>query len=131
MARPKQQYPTPGELAVLQILWEQGPSTVRQVLEVLNKRRKRHYTSVMSLLNVMTEKRQLKRRTCGRAFLYEAAIDRQRTLGRIADDVLGRVFEGSASALMACLLGQEKTSLDELELIQKLIEQHRQQGSRP
>ncbi len=61
MARPKQQYPTPGELAVLKILWEQGPSTVRQVMEVLNQRRKRHYTSVMSLLNVMTEKRQLKR----------------------------------------------------------------------
>jgi BlaI family transcriptional regulator, penicillinase repressor len=128
MARPKQQYPTPGELAVLKILWERGPSTVRQVLEVLNKRRKRHYTSVMSLLNVMTEKRQLKRRPQGRAFLYEAALDRQRTLGRIADDVLGRVFEGSASALMAYLLGNEKTSSDELEQIQKLIEQHRQLG---
>jgi BlaI family transcriptional regulator, penicillinase repressor len=131
MARPKQQYPTPGELAVLKILWEKGPSTVRQVMEVLNQRRKRHYTSVMSLLNVMTEKRQLKRHPLGRAFVYEAALDRKRTLGRIADDVLGRVFEGSTSALMAYLLGNEKTSLDELEQIQKLIEQHRQQGVRP
>jgi len=129
MPRPKNQHPTPGELEVLKILWDQGPSTVREVMEVLNRRRRRAYTSVMSLLEVMTQKRLLKRRLSGRAFVYEAAADQGRTLGRIVEDVVGRVFEGSASALVMHLLGRSRTSPEELEQIHKLIEQHQQKGT--
>jgi BlaI family transcriptional regulator, penicillinase repressor len=128
MSRPKQSHPTPGELEVLKILWERGPSTVREVMEVLNRQRQRAYTSVMSLLEVMTEKRLLKRRPAGRAFLYSPAVDQEGTLGEIVEDMVGRVFEGSASALVAHLLGREQTSPEELEQIQKLIEEHQSQG---
>jgi BlaI family transcriptional regulator, penicillinase repressor len=131
MPRPKQQQPTPGELEVLKILWERGPATVREVMEVLNRQRRRAYTSVMSLLEVMTEKRLLKRRPVGRAFLYAPAVDQEKTLGRIVEDVVGRVFEGSAAALVAHVLGREQTSPEELEAIQKLIEQHQSQGGNP
>ncbi|MBN2580687.1 MAG: BlaI/MecI/CopY family transcriptional regulator [Pirellulales bacterium] len=124
MPRPKQPHPTPGELEVLKILWDGGPATVREVMEVLNRRRRRAYTSVMSLLEVMTEKRLLRRRPAGRAYLYTPAVDQQKTLGRIVEDVVGRVFEGSAAALMAHLLGRSDTTPEELEAIQKLIEQH-------
>ena len=73
MARPKHQHPTPAELEVLKILWEAGPLTVRAVMESLKKRRKRRaYTTVMSLLNVMTDKGLLRRKPKGRAFLYTA-----------------------------------------------------------
>jgi BlaI family penicillinase repressor len=124
MVRPRHEHPTPGELQVLKILWDRGPSTVRHVMEVLNRRRRRHYTSVMSLLNVMTEKRLLKRRPLGRAFLYEPAVDRRKTFGQIVDDLLGRVFEGSASDLVAQLLGSSCPSPEELEAIQKTIDQY-------
>ena len=66
MARPKDEHPTTGELEVLKVLWQRGPSTVRDVLAVLNEARPRAYTSVMSLMNVMAEKGQLVRREQGR-----------------------------------------------------------------
>jgi BlaI family transcriptional regulator, penicillinase repressor len=131
MPRPKQQQPTPGELEVLKILWDRGPSTVREVMDVLNQGRRRAYTSVMSLLEVMTEKWLLKRRPAGRAFVYSPAVDQDGTLSRIVEDMVGRVFEGSASALVAHLLGREQTSPEELEAIQKLIEHHQSQGRNP
>jgi len=130
MVRPKSEHPTPGELEVLKILWDRGPSTVRQVMDLLNRRRRRHYTSVMSLLGVMTEKRLLRRRPSGRAFVYEARVGRQQTLGRIVEDVVGRVFEGSASALVANLLGRSSPSPEEMEAIRRTIEEHQQNQRR-
>ncbi len=129
MARPKQEQPTPGELEVLKILWECGPSTVRQVWEVLNSRRKRHYMSTKSLLDVMADKGLLTRQRRGRAFLYHPNITREKAFGQIVENLLGRVFEGSASALVAHLLDQAKPSREEMEAIRRTVEQfHKQQG---
>jgi predicted transcriptional regulator len=131
MARPKHRHPTPAELEVLKILWDRGPSTVREVMEVLNKRRRRAYTSVMSLLGAMTDKDLLKRRPKGRAFLYEAKVSREKTLGKMVADLLGRAFEGSASVLVAHLLDQSSPSPEELEQIRRTIERyHQQQGEK-
>src|SRR5687768_8738246 len=80
MARPKQQTPTDGELEILHVLWDRGPSTVRDVLEVLNAKRPRAYTSVMSLLNIMVDKGLVNREADGRAFVYRARRPRERTL---------------------------------------------------
>ena len=124
MARPKQETPTAGELEVLKVLWEQGPCTVRDVLNDLNKRRLRAYTSVMTLLNVMTEKRLVTRQPQGRAYLYQARRPRETTLGRMVQDLLGRAFEGSASALVTQVLAQSKPSDEELEAIQQAIDQY-------
>jgi BlaI family penicillinase repressor len=128
MPRPKHEHPTPGELEILKILWEQGPATVRDVLEVLNQRRRRAYTSVMSLMNVMTDKGLLVREPQGRAFVYQAKAGRKKTLGRMVNDLLARAFEGSASALVAQLLDQSSPSPDELDEIRQTIEQYQQQG---
>jgi len=124
MPRPKHEYPTPGELEVLKTLWNRGPSTVREVMEVLNRRRPRAYTSVMSLLAVMTDKGLLKRTPKGRAFVYEPNVARQKTLGGMVHDLLRRAFEGSASALVAHLLDEATPTNEELEEIRKLIEQY-------
>lgn len=123
MARPKQPHPTPAELEVLRILWDRGPSTVREVLEALPK--ERAYTSVMSLLNVMTEKNLLARKPAGRAFRYSARQQPDQTEGKILGSVLARVFDGSASALVARLLEQSQPSRDELDEIRKLIDQYK------
>jgi predicted transcriptional regulator len=121
MARPKQEYPTPAELEVLKILWDRGPLTVRQVMQDVNHRRRRAYTSVMSLLNVMTDKGLLTRRPHGRAFIYSARRSRGKTLRGLLADLLGRAFEGSASALVAHLLDEANPSPEELDAIRRAI----------
>lgn len=128
MPRPKYDQPTPGELEVLKILWERGPSTVREVMEVLNQDRQRAYTSVMSLLNVMAEKGLVERQAEGRAFLYKAAIARESALKELVGDVLGRAFEGSASALVSQLLDHSRPSREELNEIRRVIKQYERQG---
>jgi len=132
MARPKHEQPTPGELEILKILWDSGPATVREVMETLNTQtRSRAYTSVMSLLTVMTEKRLLKRRAVGRAFVYEAKAPREKTLGGMVNDLLGRAFEGSATALVTQLLDHSNPTEEELEKIRRLIDDYKQSGDSP
>jgi BlaI family transcriptional regulator, penicillinase repressor len=126
MPRPKHEHPTPAELEVLQLLWDQGPCTVREVMQALNRRRRRAYTSVMSLLGVMADKRLLKRRLKGRAYLYEARVAREQTVGQMLRDLLGRAFAGSAPSLVARLLDESSPSPRELAEIRTLIDQFRQ-----
>jgi len=121
MARPRHENPTPAELEVLQVIWEQGPSTVREVMTVLNSKRPRAYTSVMSLMNVMAEKGLLGQKPKGRAFVYSARISRAKILSRMVSDLLNRAFDGSASALVTHLLEQADPDNKELDEIQSTI----------
>ena len=127
MARPKSDSPTPGELEVLKILWQRGPCTVRQVMETLEQQKPRHYTSFMSLLNVMTEKGLVTREPQGRAFVYRAAVSEEKTSGKLLEDLLQRAFEGSASALVARLLDRSSPSAEEVKRIHELIDRYHQQ----
>jgi BlaI family penicillinase repressor len=127
MARPKEEQPTAGELEVLKVLWDRGPSTVRDVMDVLNESRPRAYTSVMSLLSVMTDKGLLVREPQGRAFVYKPRTDRGKTLKRMVGDLLGRAFEGQASQLVAHLLDQSKPTSAELNEIRRAIEQYQKE----
>ena len=119
MVRPRQPHPTQAELEVLQILWERGPSTVREILETLP--RELAYTTVMSLMNVMTEKKLITRKAEGRAFRYTAKQRPEQAEGKILGNVLAKVFDGSASALVARLLEQSQPTTAELDEIRKLI----------
>jgi len=130
MARPKEEQPTTGELEVLKVLWDRGPSTVREVMDVLHAARPRAYTSVMSLLNVMVDKGLVVRQPRGRAFAYRARSDRGRTLRRMVGDLVGRAFEGSATELVAHLLDQTKPSAEELDEIHRAIEEYKQQRAK-
>ena len=127
MARRKQTNPARGELEILKIVWERGPCTIRQVWEVLNKRRKRHYMSTKSQFDAMTNKGWFKRKRQGRAFLYWANVAQDQASGEILQDLLGRVFEGSASALVVRLLDQTKPSLEEMREIRKTVDGYIQQ----
>ena len=121
MVRPRHENPTPAELEVLQVIWEQGPSTVREVMTVSNSKRPRAYTSVMSLMNVMAEKGLLGQKLKGRAFVYSARISRAKILSRMVSDLLNRAFDGSASALVTHLLEQADPDNKELDEIQSTI----------
>ncbi len=125
MARPRIEQPTPAELEVLKILWSRGePATVRDVLDAANLQADppRAYTTVMSLLGVMAEKGLVRRTPRGRAFAYEPTIPRERTLGALLGETLGRAFDGSASLLVAHLLDQSRPSADELDQIRTLLD---------
>jgi predicted transcriptional regulator len=132
MARPKSEQPTPAELEVLKIVWESGPRNIRQVWEVLNQRRERHYTSVASLLATMAGKQMLECEVQGRTLVYHAAIARQQTLGEIVETLVDRVFEGSAGALMLQVLDQCNPSAEEMDEISKALREYRKRkGEKP
>ena len=121
MARPRHKNPTPAELEVLQIIWEHGSCTVREVMNLLKPKRPRAYTSVMSLMNVMAEKGLLNQEPKGRAFIYSAKVSRDKTQSSMLSDLLNRAFDGSANALVAHLLQQAEPNSEELDEIHKTI----------
>ncbi len=121
MARPRHKNPTPAELEVLQIIWEHGACTVREVMDFLKCKRPRAYTSVMSLMNVMAEKGLLNQKPKGRAFIYSAKASRDKTQSSMLSDLLNRAFDGSANALVAHLLEQAEPNSEELDEIHKTI----------
>jgi predicted transcriptional regulator len=133
MPRPRHEQPTPAELEVLKILWDRdGPASVRDVLDAVNLRAvpPRAYTSVMSLLNVMTDKGLLRRSPQGRAFLYEPVTPREQTLRSLLGETLERVYSGSARMLVAHLLDQSRPSADELDQIRSLLDEYQGRQSR-
>ena len=122
MARPKHVHPTPAELELLNILWEHGPATVREVMRRMAKQR--GYTTVMSLMQVMYEKKLLTRKQEGRAFRYAATAAQEKTLGKMLGDLLSRAFDGSSSALVQHLLQYSAPDDDELAAIREAIESY-------
>jgi predicted transcriptional regulator len=126
MARPKSVTPTPGELEILRILWNKHPLSVREVMEALQARPTRAYTSVMSLLNVMADKGLVSRQPQGRAFVYAPRAGRKRTVGRLLRDLLGRAFEGSAGLMVIHLLEEANPTPTELAEIRRCIAEYEQ-----
>jgi predicted transcriptional regulator len=111
--------PTDAELGILRVLWSRGPSTVRQVAEVLG--REAGYTTVLKLLQIMTEKRLVVRDEAERTHIYEAAYTQDQTQRQLVTDLLDRVFDGSAAQLVLQALATNKTSPEELDEIRKLL----------
>ena len=111
--------PTDAELGILRVLWSRGPSTVRQVAEALG--REAGYTTVLKLLQIMTEKRLVVRDEAERTHVYEAAYTQDQTQRQLVTDLLDRVFDGSAAQLVLHALATNKTSREELDEIRKLL----------
>lgn len=122
MPRHRQVTPTDVEMEILQVLWERQPATVREVVEVLNETRPRAYTSILSMLNVMFEKGLVAREMRGRAHVYRAKKSREKTLGGVVKDLLGRAFQGSTTTLITQILEQSNPSTEELDEIRRTIE---------
>jgi BlaI family penicillinase repressor len=116
--------PTSSELEILQVLWERGPSTVREVHETLNEKRPIGYTSVLKLMQIMTAKGTVQRNEQQRAHVYEAVQPAEKTKRDLALDVLQRVFDGSASELMMHALAGRKASREEIDEMRRLLNEH-------
>ena len=115
--------PTRAELAILRILWSRGPSTVRDVAAALG--REDSYTTVLKLLQIMTEKRLVRRNDSARSHVYEAVSSQDQTQRQIVADLLDRVFDGSAAKLVLQALATGKASPEELAEIRKLLDARR------
>ena len=113
--------PTASELQILHVLWERGPSTVREVHQALKDKRPIGYTSVLKLMQIMTAKGTLRRNEEQRAHVYEAVQPAEKTKRQLALDVLQRVFDGSASQLMMHALADRKASKEEVDELRRLL----------
>jgi predicted transcriptional regulator len=116
--------PTPSELEILHILWSRGPSTVREIHEVLAKEKAVGYTSALKQLQIMTTKGLVTRTEDQRAHVYEATHPAEITKQQVAADVLQRVFRGSASQLMQHVLSGRRGSKKELEEIRRMLDEY-------
>src|SRR4051812_35957429 len=96
--------PTDGELAILAVLWERGPSTVRDVHEALSRRREMGYTTVLKLMQIMAQKGLVARDESQRTHVYRPASDEEQTQKRLVRDLLERAFGGSARKLIVAAL---------------------------
>jgi predicted transcriptional regulator len=116
------------ELRIMNVLWEQGPSTVREVLEVLPTRPRPAYTTVLTMMRLMHEKGYLDRREQGRAHVYQARLRERAVKGRLVRTMVNTVFRGSAEAAVVRLLEDEKLTAEELERIRKVIDEFEKRG---
>lgn len=117
--------PTDGELEILTVLWSVGPATVRQVYEVISRRRTAQYSTVLKFMQIMAEKGLVRRNEEQRAHIYEAAKPREWTQRQLAGDLLERAFSGSAKALLVGALSAREASKEELAEMRKLLNDYR------
>lgn len=114
--------PTDGELAILRVLWSRGPSTVRQVHEVLSRERPSAYTTALKLLQIMTDKGLVRRDATDRTHVYQARLSEDQTQRQLVRDLVDRAFSGSASKLVMQALASRRASPEELNEIRKLLD---------
>ncbi|RDC56156.1 BlaI/MecI/CopY family transcriptional regulator [Pedobacter chinensis] len=114
--------PTKAELEILQVLWEFGPSTVRFVNDKLNENREVNYTSTLKQMQILTEKGILKRDESQMKHIYIPVEAEEKTKVQLLDRFVNTLYKGSASQLMMQLLGNEKTSKEEIEEIKRLLD---------
>ncbi|HEV8610331.1 MAG TPA: BlaI/MecI/CopY family transcriptional regulator [Thermoanaerobaculia bacterium] len=115
--------PTPAELEILGVLWELGPSTVREIQEDLDRRRPTGYTTVLKLLQIMTDKGIVRRDVRERAHRYAAKLPREKTEQQMVGDLVDRAFGGSASRLVMRALSTRPATADEVARIRELLDE--------
>jgi len=122
--------PTRSELEILQVLWKHGPSTVRFVNDQLNEQKRQvQYTSTLKLMQIMVEKGILKRDESAMKHVYSAAADEGKFKGFLLDRFVDALYDGSAASLMLQLLGNKKTSKEELDQIRELLDRMDQEDA--
>jgi predicted transcriptional regulator len=115
--------PTAAELGILRVLWTRGPSTVREVAEAMD--REGAYTTILKLMQIMTDKGLVKRDDSSRSHVYKATSSEDKMQRQLVTELLDKVFAGSAAKLVLQALDAGKTSPEELEEIRKLLDARR------
>jgi predicted transcriptional regulator len=116
--------PTEAELAILRVLWQRGPSTVRDVHFALNAVKRTGYTTVLKFLQIMTEKGLVTRDEAPYAHVYQARLPRHQAQRTLVADLLDRAFEGSMSGLVLQALSSRRATREELSEIRKILKDY-------
>jgi len=119
----KQVKPTESELEILNILWEKGASTVREIHEVLEQNKDAGYTTTLKLMQIMHEKGLLTRDASSKTHIYVAAVTREQAQGQMVQRMIDTMFKGSAMQLVMQALGNHKTDKDELQQIKDYLKE--------
>jgi len=130
--------PTDAELEILRVLWDRGPSTVREVHEAISERRTElpgerlqkpaakagvGYTTILKLMQIMTDKGLVRRDETERAHVYQARLPEEQTQRQLVGDLMNRVFAGSASKLVMHALSASKSSAEDLSKIRQILDE--------
>ena len=113
--------PTIAELAILRVLWNRGPSTVREVQEELHRGERRGYTTILKLLQIMHEKGLVGRRRDGKAHVYRARLRESQAQKRLTAELIDGVFRGSAAKLVMQALSSKAPSPADIEEVRRLL----------
>ncbi len=113
--------PTESELEILQILWEKGNCTVREVHEILTRNKEAGYTTTLKLMQIMHEKGLVQRDTSSKTHIYSALASQQKTQQHLVSKLIDNAFSGSAARLVMQALGNHTSSKDEIEAIKKYL----------
>ena len=114
--------PTRAELSILRVLWEHGPKTVREIQQILDQRKPTGYTTVLKLLQIMTEKHLVHRDESVRPQVYKPSSTQSQTQRRLLSDLIDGAFGGSVKTLVLQALATKRTSAEEMEAIEKLLD---------
>lgn len=123
MATENTSKPTESELEILQILWQKGNCTVRDVHEILTKNKEAGYTTTLKLMQIMHEKGLVDRDTSSKTHIYSALASQQKTQQHLLNKLIDNAFNGSAARLVMQALGNRKSSKDEIDAIKKYLDE--------
>jgi len=113
---------TDSELEILKILWEKGPAAVKLVNEIQNEKREVGYTTTLKIMQIMADKKVLRREKRGKCHVYTPSIEREKTQGQLIDTLLHNAFGGSAAKMVMQTLGNYKASEDEIREIREFLD---------
>ena len=114
--------PTDAELTILQVLWDRGPSTVREVYKIISSDKNVGYTTVLKLMQIMTDKGLVERDDTVRPQIYRARDSEDRMQRQLLTDLIERVYGGSVKALVLHAIGSRKPSAEDLKAIEKMLD---------
>jgi len=114
--------PTEAELAILQVLWTEGPLSVRDITRVINETKETGYTTVLKLLQIMTEKGLVTRDESVRPQIYRTKYSQQHTQRRLLGELMERAFGGSVKALVLQALAEKRSSPEDLKAMEELLD---------
>ena len=116
--------PTEAELNILQVLWQHGPNSVRDIQRILNETKPTGYTTALKMLQIMTEKGLVDRDESVRPQIYRARFSQEQTQRRLLRDLVHRAFGGSVKALVLQALAGKKSTPEDMEAIEKLLDRY-------
>lgn len=119
----KQNKPTESEMEILQILWEQGPSTVREVHNLLSEKKDAGYTTTLKLMQIMNEKGLLNRNDESRSHIYSPVLKKQSVQKQVVGKMIEGLFKGSSASLVMYALGNHRASKEEIREIKKYLDE--------